>query len=669
MRSREADEAERFREAAARHEAGARAAGQGPREAAGAEALAAWVGRLRGREIPEAARPAVETWCAVEADRAPAPPTPEDRKAALAIETFLLDCDGLLFDTGSGGAGPPVGAAEPDPWEERAETLREQGLRMLGDGPGAKLDDPLRIRLARAGAERERVREAVDRLAKAALQRRSDRFMALVRTVGRERRETGCDAVDLPFWAALRDRAAALRSEASLAPGVRRAVDRVLDIDARAKAETRPVEAFLEAGDEHLRAREALEEKAREAGVAPVALDGMTAWRQGSGEIEAAGRRLLGQAEAGAAETGAASRLRHMPRLRGRVRDVLDGLWALKLRDAGDAFAMLADRVEARAAGEDTLALHAEEYGKTTAIAKDLETVAELPEAARRRAGAWLARDRRWNEDLATAARLTGAEGEQADPAARRRAAARPVVAEAIRRETARLARLPEPERTVPWTGEEPLVPGDRVRIGKDPVEAVVVSAGQAGGARPDDELELRMLSPAGPASPPAMGPQVPYLARGMAAGGCERAVWSDEGLRELALARQQSVPSERCRTPCAEPVEGDRIAWTEDAGEGRVRTVEAQVKARTDDIRYGSPRLELEVLDASGPGAPEPGSGIERTAAAVAARGCFRAEWSDEARRERILDPPVEEKSLKRERTQVRTIYIDLSQGRGMSM
>ena len=670
VQSRNLDEAERFREAAAQHETQARAAGLDPRKAAGAKALAAWAGRLRGREIPEAARPAVEAWFAAEAERAPAPATPatpEDRKAALAIETFLLDCDGLLFDIG----GPPPGAEEPDPWNEQAEALRRQGLGMLGDAPGAKLDDPLRLRLARVGAERERVREAVDGLARARLQRRSDRFMVLVGMTGRQRREAGSDAVDLPSWAALRDRAEELRSEASLSPGVRRAVDRVLDVDARAKAEMRPVEAFLEAAGACLGQREELEEKAREAGIAPVALEDMTAWRQGSEEIEAAGRRLPGQAEAGAAETGAASRLKRMPRLRGRVRDVLDALWGLKLRDAGDAFIMLADRVEARAVREDTLALHAEEYGKTTASAKGLETVAELPEAARRRIGDWLARDRRWSDDLAAAARLAGAEGEQADPAACREAAAWPAVAEAIRRETARLARLLEPGRTVRWTGEEPLVPGDRLRIGAGGhlMEAIVVSTGQAGGMRPEDELKLRRLVPAGPASPPDMGPQVPYLARIMVSSGCERAVWSDEGLRELALARQQSVPSELCRTPCVEPVEGDRIAWTEDAGEGLVRTVEAQVTARADDIRYGSPRLELQVLDASGPGAPGPGSAIERTAAAVAARGCFRAEWSDEARRERILNPPVEEKSLKRERTQTRTIYIDLSQDRGMSM
>lgn len=57
-------------------------------------------------------------------------------------------------------------------------------------------------------------------------------------------------------------------------------------------------------------------------------------------------------------------------------------------------------------------------------------------------------------------------------------------------------------------------------------------------------------------------------------------------------------------------------------------------------DILYGSPRLRLEVIDASGAGAPGPDSDIERTTVAVT-RGCFRAEWSDEARREHILNPP----------------------------
>ena len=40
------------------------------------------------------------------------------------------------------------------------------------------------------------------------------------------------------------------------------------------------------------------------------------------------------------------------------------------------------DRVEKRAVREDTLALHAEEYGKATVFAKKLETLEAVPEAA-----------------------------------------------------------------------------------------------------------------------------------------------------------------------------------------------------------------------------------------------------------------------------------------------
>ena len=526
---------------------------------AGAEALAEWAQRLRGLSgMPEAVRPTVEAWCAAGAERGPAseterretPPAPEDRKAALRIEAFLVDCEDLLFEAGIGRADLPVGAAEPDPWAAQAGMLRRQGLGMLGDGPGARLDDPARIRLARVETDRARVREAVDKLAEATLQRRSERFMALARMVSRQRRESGSDPVDLPSWAALRERAEDLRGEASLAPGTERTVRRVLDRDARAKAETRPVEAFLEAGGAHLRRREVLEETARERGTAPFTFEDMTAWWDGCGEIRDTGRRLLGGAGADAAEARAAARLADMPRLQGRVRQVLGRLEAAQARDRGDVFEALADRVEELAVEQDTLALYVDEYDHATALAEELESLEALPEAARQRVESWLARDREWREELASIARLTGAQGQQADPAARREAAGRPAVAEAIRRETGRLARLPEPERTIRWTGEEPLVPGDRLRIGAGDgmMETVVVSTGETGGMRPDDDLELQILFPTGPDSPPDKGPIVPFNARYMVRSGCARAAWSDEGLRELELARQQSVPSGLCR-------------------------------------------------------------------------------------------------------------------------
>ena len=61
---------------------------------------------------------------------------------------------------------------------------------------------------------------------------------------------------------------------------------------------------------------------------------------------------------------------------------------------------------------------------------------------------------------------------------------------------------------------------------------------------------------------------------------------------------------------------------------------VDAAVAARTPDGRG----LQLRVIRTSGPGAPEPGSSIRQTATAVTARGCYRAEWTDEVRRARAV-------------------------------
>ena len=64
-------------------------------------------------------------------------------------------------------------------------------------------------------------------------------------------------------------------------------------------------------------------------------------------------------------------------------------------------------------------------------------------------------------------------------------------------------------------------------------------------------------------------------------------------------------------------------------------RTIEAEVTARTANPVRGGHDLELWAIGASGTGASEPGSRIARTADAAAARGCFRAECADEARRD----------------------------------
>ena len=60
------------------------------------------------------------------------------------------------------------------------------------------------------------------------------------------------------------------------------------------------------------------------------------------------------------------------------------------------------------------------------------------------------------------------------------------------------------------------------------------------------------------------------------------------------------------------------------------VRTIEAEVGDRVQTAKGNA--LALRVVRATGPGAPERGRVVERTAEAVAARGCFRAPWADEA-------------------------------------
>ena len=121
-------------------------------------------------------------------------------------------------------------------------------------------------------------------------------------------------------------------------------------------------------------------------------------------------------------------------------------------------------------------------------------------------------------------------------------------------------------------------------------------------------------------------------------------------------------MPSGACRLPCPDPIPGDRIAWTEAADRtGEVRTIEAVVATKTETP--DGHELALRVIRASGSGAPEPGVSIRRAAEEVTARGCFRASWSDEARRERILDPPkeVQEQTLKQS--------LGRSHGGGISM
>ena len=570
---------------------------------------------------------------------------PDHEEAGRRIEAFLRDCQNCL------NAAAP-GTEALDPRIDAAEALRREGLRLLGEGEGAKLDDPARARLSRAADKRELVREAVHALGAELQGLRSQAFMELSRSVSRQGLKARSDPVDLPAWGALRARAEALRGEAGLAPEAREAVAAVLARGARVEAEIAPVRAFLEEGALHLDRRTALDEGVR--GLDPPSPDAIPAWRERSQDLRETAQNLLGESPADTREAQAAARLADMPRLQGRVREVLDRLETLELRDEVAEFQKLAATVERQARRQETLPLYAAGYRQATAMAQTLASRAALPEAAGHEAAEWLDRDRSWKEELASARKLTEAQEQDVDTAglseALREAARLPAVTAAIRQETARLARSPTPEQWMAWTGDGPLVAGDRIawRAGGMEHHAAVAFPGDTGGMRASDTLLLRITGPADGTALDDAGRIVEIHARALRDVRCARAAWSDEGLRQLEAARQYSVPSAACRLACSDPVEGDRIAWTEAAGRtGEVRTIEAVVATRTETP--DGHELGLRTIRASGSGAPEPGGSIRRTAGEVTARGCYRAPWSDEARRERILDPPkeVQERTL----------------------
>ena len=673
VRSFGLDEGERFREAAVRHEAQARALGIDPHDRPGAVELAGRARALRGRELPKRVRRMVEAWSDGNETRAPCPEEthrrpaqhPEHEEASRRIETFLQDCRDHLGEAALAGE-----ELIPESRSERTETLRREGLRMLGDGEGAQLADPVRIRLGHVAQERERVREVVDALGEKVQRLRAEAFMALHRRVDRQRLEERSEPVDLPAWAALRDRAEALRGEAGLAPEVREALDTVLARDARGEVELAPVDALLTAAAEHLHRRAALEKEARELEVEISGLAAMPGWRARSRELRDAARRLLGETQDNAPAMRAGARLADMPRLQARVREVVDRLETVRLTDNVADFRSLANAVEGRAHELRILPLHADGYARVTALAEGLTKREVLPDAVRHEVGGWVERDRGWRAELASVRELTGADTQRAEPARLREAASYPAVAAAIRRETARLARAPTPERAREWTGDTPLVAGDRLAwtAGGDTRHAVVIFPGESGGLRESDTLRLGIVRPEDRTAPTEVS-VVEVGVRSLTDIRCRRASWTDEGLRALEVARQHAVPGPVCRLSCAEPIPGDRIAWTEAAGlKGEVCAIEAVVADRAEGPERSGHGLELRVSSAAGPGAPEPGSRIERTADAVTARGCFRAEWAEERRRERILNPPAHERT-REQQEEVPEERRYLSQDKGLSM
>ncbi|MCY4591001.1 MAG: relaxase domain-containing protein [Alphaproteobacteria bacterium] len=528
------------------------------------------------------------------------------------VAEFLRDAAAHL------AAGADTGSGEPDSWRRRARELRSEGRAMLGERTGARLDDPARVRLAHAHDERRRVRDALEALNLDTVRRDAEAFRALhaqVRALAGD-----ADPADAEHWPELVDRAHALRGVSYISPEIAETARYVLDHDARIRADIRPVTRLIEEARHSLGAGDRSVRQPREQGA-------------GSGEeVEklhlAAGRMLAGSSDS-PAEVRAGTRIARMPRLRERLHRTAGELETHITRTLTVEFLQLTQALEDRAGRAGILPRGVEGYERSLDLARRLERRTLAP-GDRDAVRAWLGRETAWCTGLERALERVDTDWSASDPDARRADASLPVVADAIRSETARLAAPGRSGRTIAWSGDAPLVPGDRIRFAAGALDAVVVAAGAGSGTLPDDRLELRPVT--------STGPHDPVLVRQAGAlGAGERAAWSDERLRLLALARLMSAPSQACRMACDNPVPGDLLTWTEPAGPGgAVRTIEAVVHAR--DHSTGTDRLRLRIEHAEGPGAPAAGSEIARATAAVLARGCFRAKRSSQEEYRRTL-------------------------------
>ena len=225
------------------------------------------------------------------------------------------------------------------------------------------------------------------------------------------------------------------------------------------------------------------------------------------------------------------------------------------------------------------------------------------------------------------------------------------------------------------WWGHEPLVAGNRLRVeawqdgpGR---EAVVVWPGADGGCARGAMVSLEWAG--------AEGSAEWVSARELAGAGAARGAWSDERLRDAALARAGAAASADLPLDCrAGLVVGDRVRWTEivgpgggaaagpSAGAGRSMAVTVTVEAvdREAGLREEEDRLKLRETWRS--------DGAELGQSNVAfgmlmAAGAMRAFQDDEKERERKLREQADERRIALEKAVERERFIVLGIGRGL--
>ncbi len=135
----------------------------------------------------------------------------------------------------------------------------------------------------------------------------------------------------------------------------------------------------------------------------------------------------------------------------------------------------------------------------------------------------------------------------------------------------AELARLRDPGAshafTRPWTGQEPLLAGERISLqlpeDGSRLEAVVRRPGRAGEWAPEDEVELEWVAAVTGRMPEEPVKEMSWLELA----GCDvlQAEWSDERLRQAELERQRPEPPDRYALACSRDLTvGDRLWCSE---------------------------------------------------------------------------------------------------------
>ena len=208
------------------------------------------------------------------------------------------------------------------------------------------------------------------------------------------------------------------------------------------------------------------------------------------------------------------------------------------------------------------------------------------------------------------------------------------------------------------WWGQEPLAAGDRLELAgwRDGPgrQAVVVWPGADGGCAPGAMAALEWAGAVGPAE---------WVPAGELAGsGVRRASWSDERLRDAALAREQATASSDLPLDCRGGlVAGDRARWIEivehgradpdgaSAGTGRSMavTVEAELVERSIGLREEEERCTLRECwrsDGAELGQADVSFGL------LMAGGAMRGFRDDEKERERRLREQEQERRIAQE-------------------